>query len=512
MKKLPIGIQSLPELINGGYIYVDKTKYIHKLVTTNKVYFLSRPRRFGKSLLVSALKELFKGNKELFKGLWIYDKIEWRQYPVIHIDFSQIRYKEKGLREALTLYLYSLAKENRINLECDEYSGMFPELIQKISVEKQVAILIDEYDKPIIDYLTDTEKAKENRDILKSLYGCLKGLDEHIRFLFITGVSKFSKVSIFSDLNHLLDITIDREYSSMLGYTEDEISINFEDYLLLAEKNNQVTRSGLRKEMKRWYNGYNWHIKSERVYNPFSILNFFQKLDFSNYWFATGTPTFIVEFLKKQKTLPEQTENILVNQLFFDKFDIEHLDIFSLMFQTGYLTMMEADNDGGILLSFPNFEVENSFLTHLIECYSHSVLSETTQSLQFIKMGLKNNDWSRIVSSLNILFASIPYQLYEGQSEFFYHAIIHTALSLMGVDLHSEMQTSKGRIDTVIKTEKFIYIVEFKMGDAKNALRQIIEKEYHKPFIHDGRLVVMVGVGFDKKKKEIKTWISESIT
>jgi len=503
LKKLPIGIQNFAELINGDYLYVDKTSYLIRLIDRGKVYFLSRPRRFGKSLTVSTLEEIFKGNKELFKGLYIYDKIDWQPHPVIHIDFSQVNYKEKGLRPALKEYLEKMAAENDIELRSEEYSGMFPELIEKMSKEKQVAILIDEYDKPIIDYLTDITKAEENRDVLKSMYGCLKGLDRHIKFLFITGVTKFSKVSIFSDLNHLDDITLSEDFSTMLGYTEQEILQNFDEYLAAIESRNKWSRNKLIQEMRDYYNGYSWNLYNERVYNPFSVLKFFSDKVFQNYWFATGTPTFLINTLKAGRKLPEQIGNILVGEPFFNKFDIEKIDIVALMFQTGYLTIAKTNNKGAYWLDFPNREVEDSFMNQLLECYSSSHLSTTTGAVEYIRFALDENDWEQITQQFNVLFSSIPYQIFKAESEFYYHSIIHTALSLVGVDLHSELQTSTGRIDTVIKNEKYVYIVEFKMGTAAEALQQIKEKEYHKPFANDKRQKVLVGVGFDAEKKEV---------
>lgn len=511
MKKLPIGKQDFAQLIKEGNIYVDKTEIIHKLISTGSVYFLSRPRRFGKSLLVSTLKEIFSGNKEIFKGFWIYNQIEWKKHPVIHIDFSRMGVKELGAEKAILKELDEIAKEHEITLASNTVGQKFEELILGVAQKGKVAILIDEYDKPIIDYIDNIPVAIENRDILKNFYSCLKGLDEHIHFLFLTGVSKFSKVSIFSDLNHLNDITLDYEYATLLGYTEKEIEINFSDYLRSVIERSKLSLPTLNNLIKKWYNGYCWHSSKERVYNPFSILNFFSKKEFENFWFATGTPTFLINFIKNQKKLPEQLEFKTVTNLFFEKFEIENLDIFSLMFQTGYLTINKKTEEGNFILSFPNYEVRNSFLNQLLESYSFNVLSNTTESLIFIKQALNNNDWSKFVANLNILFASIPNQIFKSQSEFFYHAIIHSVLTLCGVDLQSELQTSTGRIDTVIKTEKFIYIVEFKMGTAKEAIEQIKQKEYYKPWLNVKKEIFIVGIGFDKRKKNIGSYISEKI-
>ncbi|MBI4649643.1 MAG: AAA family ATPase [Bacteroidia bacterium] len=511
LKKLPIGKQDFASMIKENYLYVDKTEYIYKLISRGSVYFLSRPRRFGKSLTVSTLAEIFRGNKELFKNLWIYDKISWEKFPIIHIDFSEIIKKSLSAIESINIRLEEIASENNIALSHTDYGIRFRELIKVMAKEKNVVILIDEYDKPIIDFLEKGQisKALENREILKNFYSVLKGNDAHIRFLFITGVSKFSKVSIFSDLNHLTDITLNRDYACMLGCTEQEITDNFPDYLNETSKTLGVSVADIRTMIKDWYNGYNWHASTERVYNPFSLLNFFLEKEFKNYWFATGTPTFLINALKNQKKLPEHTGNILVGDSFFDKFDIENIDIVSLMFQSGYLTIIKSNNKGAKWLDYPNREVKDSFMGQLLEVYAQSHLSTTTGSVESIRFALDENDWETITGHFNILFSQIPYQIFESEKEFYYHSIIHTVLSLVGVDIHSEMQTSTGRIDTVIKNDKFIYVVEFKIGEAAQAMQQIKEKEYYKPFLNDGRQVVLVGVGFDTEKKEIGGWMRE---
>ncbi|MBI4647674.1 MAG: AAA family ATPase, partial [Bacteroidia bacterium] len=429
-----------------------------------------------------------------------------------HIDFSKIGYKDNGLLDAINTKFDDLALTFNIKLVKEGISKKFDELIEKVSAKQKVAILIDEYDKPIIDFIEkgQTSKAIENREILKNFYSVLKGNDGNIQFLFITGVSKFSKVSIFSDLNHLTDITIDDNFSKFVGITQKEIENNFADYLEEAAKKHNKTEKEILLNIRDWYNGYSWN-GNDFVYNPFSLINYFSKLQFRNYWFATGTPTFLIKALKDQKKLPEHTGNILVGDTFFDKFDIENIDIVSLMFQSGYLTISKSEGSEYFRLDFPNREVRNSFLGQLLECYSERALSETTGSVGLIKFALEKNNWKEITKQLNILFSNIPYQIFKADSEFYYHSIIHTVLSLVGVDIHSELQTSTGRIDTIIKNDKFIYIIEFKMGESAEAMLQIKEKEYHKPFLNDGRQVVLVGVGFNAEKKEIGECLTEGL-
>ena len=514
MKKLPIGKQDFKSLIQDGYLYVDKTAFIYKLIQGTS-YFLSRPRRFGKSLLISTLKEIFLGNKEVFKGLWIYEKIEFKKHPVIHISFSTLDYKNLGLHEALLNKLRKIATENNITLTNTTPALCFEQLLKDLSKEgEKVAILIDEYDKPIVDYITLTEKAIENRDILKNFYSILKDADEHIQFLIITGVSKFSMVSIFSDLNHLDDITLSEDFSTIVGLSEQEIINNFTGYIDETSLKFNISKEALILKMREMYNGYFFNQNATSVYNPFSILKFFKDKAFRNYWFQTGTPTFLLEALQNRNIditneLPKQ-----VSEDFMDKFDIQNLDkinIWTLLYQTGYLTIKDYNEElSSYSLNFPNKEVKNAFLNNILEVYAYENLSEISTSVIHINKGLLNNDWDLIVKHINIIFAGIPYQIFLEKGEYFYHAIVHTIISLCGADTLSEVQTSKGRIDCLIKTPKQVYIVEFKMGTAEEALQQIEQNEYFKRFMNDSRPIYLVGVGFDKDKKEISGWLMKT--
>jgi Predicted AAA-ATPase len=293
MKYLSLGRQEFSNLINENLIYVDKTEYIFRLITEGRAYFLSRPRRFGKSLLVNTLKEIFLGNQHYFKDLWIENKIEWKKYPVIQLDMASLDYREQTLLVALQKKLHRIADSYQIPLEITTPKEMFENLITQLfeQTQQQVVILIDEYDKPIIDYLHNIPQAEENREALKNLYSTLKPTDKYLKFVFITGVSKFAKVSIFSDLNHLTDITLDKDYAKMLGYTQNELEFYFADKLKSAATSLELTEKELLEKVKYWYNGYSWDAKST-VYNPFSVQNFLLQEKFSNFWFSTGTPTF----------------------------------------------------------------------------------------------------------------------------------------------------------------------------------------------------------------------------
>ncbi len=507
MKKLGIGIQSFSKLISEGFIYVDKTPIIYQLVTSAGYYFLSRPRRFGKSLLVSTLKEIFTGNRELFRETWIYDKMDWPVHPVIHIDYSQINYKVHGLSRGLEIYLNHIADEYQLKLNCSDPKDILIDMVKELSQQANVVLLIDEYDKPIIDYLTDIDQAEANRDILKNFYSGIKGLDERLRFVFVTGVSKFSKVSIFSDLNNLRDLTLSRDYSQLLGYTESEIESYFDEYLRRLSDESKLSRKALDEKIRWWYNGYSWDGR-QFVYNPFSILNLFAELDFRNFWFTTGTPTFLTEAIRDQQIDVEKLSRLAVSQAFFDKFELRRLDIYSLLFQTGYLTIKEYDAESGrYYLSYPNEEVRVSLLSNLLEAYSHRVQSETGSLIFGMEDSLKSGDMESFIQALRSLFASIPYQIFIDQLEYYYQSVIYIALKLVGVRLACEVQTHRGRIDAVVETKERIYVMEFKMGSSEEALKQIEEQGYAQPYQSDVRELVKVGIGFSREARNIADWL-----
>jgi Predicted AAA-ATPase len=359
LPNLPIGLQYFKAIIEGKSVYIDKTEYIFNICEhANKAYFLSRPRRFGKSLTLDTIHELFNGNKELFKGLWIEDKWDWSQInPVIRLSFAAIGH-EIGLSKALILKLNAIAKTFNIRLESESHGLAFAELIEKIveMTGKQVVILIDEYDKPIVDYIdpNNLDKANQQRDTLKEFFSILKDASNHIRLLFITGVSKFSKVSIFSDLNHLSDLTLDKKYAALCGYTQEELEHYFAPYL-------QKLPEDTLERMKFWYNGYSWDGKTS-IYNPMSVLNFFDKDEYDNFWFATGTPTFLVKLLRNRfeyKLEEIEVSNLILELFTLTKFD--ELDVPSLLLQTGYLTIKKKTARGNYILNYPNQEVKQSF-------------------------------------------------------------------------------------------------------------------------------------------------------
>ena len=512
MKKLPIGIQEFRKLREGGYIYVDKTEYIYKLITEGSYYFLSRPRRFGKSLLVNTLAELFSGCKELFKGLWIENKIEWDKHPVIHFDFSRMGYKEVGLEIALGKSLNNNAEQNNVKLTNKGIALRFEELIQKCHEKfgKGAAILIDEYDKPIIDFLDkeSIHKAHEHRETLKSFYSILKGNDAHIRFLFMTGVSKFSKVSVFSDLNHLMDITTVDDFAAMLGYTQAELSF-FSEYYPDIEEKYKNTYPNIDEAIKKWYDGYSWN-GTDYLYNPFSILSFLKNKQFKNYWYATGTPSFLIKLVKERNYSIPELSNIEIQELALDKFNIEKLELIPLLFQTGYLTIKEAYPNQILRLGFPNREVDGAFNTHLLAELLDNDVDNASIGLIKLTRHLKEEKPEDFILLLNTLFKGIAYQNAD-PTENYFHSLFYLVVKLLGYTIESEIQTIDGRIDAVVWTDQFCYIMEFKIGKAAEAMKQIKTKEYDKKYLGDGKKIYLIGIGFNARKKQIGDWLIEDV-
>ncbi len=515
MKNLGLGIQELSEFKKRNLIYVDKTKIIDNLISSGKYYFLSRPRRFGKSLLVNTIKEMFKGNKDLFVDTWIYDKWNWEEKnPIIKISFSSLAYKNLGLESALEQYFDEKAFEYNYKYRfATDYSSKFIEIIKFLGEKNSVVILIDEYDKPIIDFLDKelAEIAQKNKEILKNLYSGIKDCDKYIKLLFITGVSKFSRVSIFSELNNLRDITISEQYSQIVGYTEEEIIKNYSIFLKRIEKKFKISSEKLLKTMKLWYNGYSWDGENF-VYNPFSILNLFADESFSNYWFKSGTPTFLTKMIKEQNIDIEKYDaDLTVYDYAFDSYEIENIDLNILLFQTGYLTIKEKiinpeDFSISYNISYPNKEVRDSFYNFLISEFTEIDKTQFSEIIKDLKESLEKNNIEQFIIILKSLYANIPFEIFMKNAESYYHTIIYLILKLLGVKIFVEKHTNKGRIDAIIETKKYIFIIEFKMGSINNALKQLKEKKYYEQYLKDERTIYNVGIAFDEKERNIKEY------
>ena len=513
MKNLPIGIQTFSKLVEKDMLYIDKTEHIYNLINEGSFYFLSRPRRFGKSLLLSTIKSVFEGKKDLFKGLYIHEKVGWDSYPIIHLSMSSFAYSEtvEIFKKDVVFSLNSIGRYYNIVLENNTISGAFGELLQKLSKQKKVVILIDEYDKPILDFITNLSKAKENREVLKEFYSVIKDNDEYIEFCFITGVSKFSKTSVFSGLNNLKDITIDWRYSTICGYTQDELDYNFADRFNYLDEEKNVNISELKVEIKKWYNGYSWDGE-KKVYNPFSILNYFDSYRFDNYWFATGTPTFLVEKFKELGLKIEDVKEFKVGKLFFDSFDIEKMDYRFLLFQTGYLTIKKISTDGKTFtLWYPNNEVKDAFLAYI----AASLVNKNPGDIEYINIrlreSLKSYKIDEFVLILKSLISGIPYNIHLNY-EAYYHSMFYLIMELVGIDMEVEKSTIKGRIDGVIEFEDKIYIIEFKyLSDKKDnekllalAIEQIKTKEYFVPYLNKKKTIYFLAITINKDTIEYK--------
>ncbi len=509
-QKLPIGIQNFREIRNNQFLYIDKTEDIFRLLDSGKYVLLSRPRRFGKSLTLSIIKEIFNGQKELFNGLWIENQWDWETtHPVIHISFSSIGYKTMGLEAALIKMLGEQAEIYNLKLNANKYDQKFKELIEELSRINNVVLLIDEYDKPIIDYLEDIPQAKEHQKILKSFYSIIKDSDPYIRFLMITGVSKFSKVSIFSELNNLEDITIDWRFASLVGMTQQELEDNFEAHLQASEQRLKVDRQEILENIKEWYNGYSWDGEVF-VYNPFSLLNFFQKSAFHNFWFSTGTPTFLVNLLKSRQDI--NFEKVEVDQSVFESYDIDNLDTLPLLFQTGYTTIKSVEEFGIYILDYPNKEVKESMLRHLIGAYRNDSSARTTPIVIKLRKAFIENNTEQVITIINSLFKSIPSHIFIKEKEAYYHSVVFLVFQYLGQFIDAEVHTSDGRIDAVVQTDTHIYLVEFKLDEnAEAALQQIREKSYADKYKASNKRLVVMGINFSSQTKSVDDWEMQNL-
>ncbi len=511
MKEYPLGIQTFEDIINDDFLYIDKTKEIYQL-TKGRYYFYARPRRFGKSLLLSTIKSLYEGKQDLFKGLWIADKWDWsKQHPVIHLGFSSIDYQSESLEAATSHRLSLIASGYKISLKSESAKKKFYELITTLAASKgKVILLIDEYDKPIIDYLgKEIEKADHNRKTLKTLYSVIKDCDPYIEFMFITGVSKFSKVSIFSELNNLKDITFHKRYSSLTGISQEELEENFAEPIQVLADENGMTKEELLDEIRRWYNGYSWDGKMF-LYNPYSVLSYFDFEEFKNFWFETGTPTFLLELMDNQKMV--KIENIEVGEATFSSYDIQRLQLIPILFQTGYLTIKEKKTNGLYILDYPNMEVRASLIQNIIGFFRHDDYSYSTPTVIYIREALENNDLEHLIKLIKSIFKNIPNQIFKAEGEFYYHSLIYLVFFYLGEYIESEVNTNDGRLDAVVKTSKYIYILEFKLNEsAQTALDQIKNKAYAEKYYADDRQKILIGINFSSELKTVDDWKSETL-
>jgi len=512
MKQLPIGIQTFEEIRTKDLLYVDKTKYVLDLVKNGKYYFFARPRRFGKSLLLSTLKAFFEGKSTLFEGLYLGDNFtDWQEHPVIHIDYSTIDYQQgvSVFRKTLYFQFSQIAIRYNIELIEIEIANVFNELVKKLhdKYKVKVVLLIDEYDKPLIDYLLEPKKFKENQTILRRLYGNIKGLDAHLEFVMLTGVSRFSKIGIFSGLNNLEDISIDDRYHSIVGFSQQEVEHYFPAYIQALVAKTGVTLTELKQHIKFWYNGFSWDGE-HRLYNPFSLFNLFHKRVFANYWFSTGTPTFLIDLIRAQKQLPENFENIRTYDLEGAAENFKEFPLIPILFQTGYLTIQKVDFDGlrpVYQLTYPNDEVRHSLLSYIAGNFVNKDQYKIEPEVIKIREALIQERIPDFLNYLRSFFADIPSRLHLPK-EAYYHSMVYMLLRLSGVQLLLEKETDKGKIDGVLELADKIYIIEFKFARSKRikrvatladkAIRQIEGKKYYEPYLATPKKIILLGIGF----------------
>ena len=519
MKRLPVGIQSIREILNERYVYVDKTEYVYTLMNDAKHYFLSRPRRFGKSLLLDTISSVFSGDKELFKGLWIYDSdCEFIKHPVIRLDMSGI---SNGSPDILEKSLF-LELKKRIGADGLDIPDAYPADMLKFLIEglyekygQKVVVLIDEYDKPMLDHLTNLQTAEANRDILRGFYGILKSMDKYLRFTFITGVTKFAKTSIFSGLNYLYDISLSMKYANICGITNANLNEYFDEHISKLTSLSDFNHiANLHDEILKWYDGYSWDGKT-RVLNPFSLLCFFAHKKFFGFWFESGSPKFLIDLIKKNPETYIKINKSKISEFMLDAADFYRLAPESLMFQSGYLTISKIDITRGAPvyhLIMPNHEVRETLNLHIIAGFADCGGDGAQMAKYEMEDALQAGDLAEIRAILKRLFASIPYNLHV-DVEAYYHSIFYAVMTVLGFNIDAEVAVSKGRIDAVLELSDKIYVMEFKYencapdADAKekhalfdkaleNGMNQIKNRGYQNKYAGGGKVVYLAAFAF----------------
>ena len=509
LRKLPIGIQTFEKLREGDYLYVDKTALVWRIASTETPYFLSRPRRFGKSLLLSTFEAYFEGKKELFEGLAIADmEKEWKTYPVFHLDLNAEKYDSpQALVEILSRQLTQWELKYGKGEDEETLSGRFAGVIRRASeqADRGVVVLVDEYDKPLLQALDDGALLDDYRKTLKAFYGVLKSSDRYLRFVFLTGVTKFAQVSVFSDLNQLNDISMKIPYANICGITKKELVSTFTPELERLAEVQEMSFDDTVDKMTAMYDGYHFTYSEDGLFNPFSVLNVFDGLMFDNYWFQTGTPTYLVDLLKQSDyDLRLLIDGLEVGSSGFAEYRAEAKNPLPMIYQSGYLTIKNFDKSLNLYtLGFPNDEVKYGFLKFLIPYYTPISSDETDfNAVKFVRE-LQSGDVHSFMERMKSFFADIPYEL-NTKTERHYQVIFYLVFKLMGQYVDAEVRSAKGRADAVVETKDRIYVFEFKLeGTVDEALKQIDEKGYLLPYQTDGRELVKVGVSFNAEERNI---------
>ena len=512
--KYPIGIQNFKDIRMGGYVYVDKTALIYKLADLGKYYFLSRPRRFGKSLLISTLEAYFQGKKELFGGLALERlETEWKSYPVLHLDLNVDKYStpdnlDQVLNEALALWEKAYGSNpNEATLSL-RFKGIIRRAFEQTG--KQVVVLVDEYDKPLLSTIDCKELHDAYRSTLKAFFGVLKSQDPYIRFAFLTGVSRFSHVSIFSDLNNLQDISMIPDYADICGISEKELHEYFEESLQELASANGMTYEQVCEKLRGQYDGYHFYPNSMGIYNPFSLLNTFQYKLFQDYWFRTGTPTFLVKLLQQNDYDLKALKGLYVDDSALQSVDEDYADPIPVLFQTGYLTFSGYDLEMGYRLDFPNQEVERGFFNFLLPYYTSVLKSGVKSYLNKLTAAVRQGKPNDLLRTLQTMLAGKPYMLAGGDKEVHFQNTLYLIFTMLGYNVQVEQATSQGRMDVTIQTPDYVYIFELKLDkSAEEALQQIKNSQYARPFQTDSRKVFLIGANFSSATRTVEKWMVE---
>lgn len=512
IRKLPIGIQSFETLRKENFLYIDKTEYIWKLATEGRQYFLSRPRRFGKSLLLSTMRAYFEGKKELFAGLKIAElEQDWTAYPVFYFDFNGKNYKDSSsLPDVINQHLKKWEEIYGDENQNESLEIRFKYLLEAAHKKTglQVVVLVDEYDKSLLE--SESEILEKNRALFKGFFGNLKSSDEHLKFVFITGVTKFNKVSIFSDLNQLRDISLTENYASICGISQTELEANFKPEIEAMAAKNELSYKECLEKLRQMYDGYHFYQNTDGMYNPFSLINALADKNFKSYWFETGTPTFLIEKLKATHYSPQNfTDGVVADAKSLSNYRIENPNIIPLFYQTGYLTIKDCDEYGFYTLKYSNNEVEHAFINALAPEYLNMEMEETPVNIRQFLYDLQAGKIDDVMTRFKSLFARLPYATKTDDTviEQNFQNVFYIVFMLLGQFVGVEEHYSQGRADCVVQTKDFVYLFEFKRDkSADEALTQIEEKNYAAPFAADSRKILKVGVSFSSEEKNIVEW------
>lgn len=509
--KYPIGIQNFGEIREGGYVYVDKTPQMWKMISEGKYYFLSRPRRFGKSLMVSTLEAFFSGKREWFKGLYA-DTVEWdwQQYPIIHIDLNVQKYEAKeDLYKVLNRHLEQWEQAYDSPFGERDVEERFLQVV-RLAYEKtgrQVVILIDEYDKPLLQAIGNEPLQSAYRSVLKPFYGVLKSCDRYIKFAFLTGVTKFGKVSVFSDLNNLIDLSMDYRFATICGISEDELHKNFDESVVALAQANKLSTEACYERLRKDFDGYHFDVDAPGMYNPFSVLNTLSSCRFRDYWFETGTPTFLVYQLQKTSYPLEMMTREELFEDTLNSIDVMDENPLPLLYQSGYLTIKGYDPMfKTYTLGFPNREVEEGFVKFLVPFYSPNKQEKPQMFISRFVKDVTSGNAEGFMQRVERFFDGGDYQL-AGKAELYFQNTLWVLFKLLGLYVDVERHTTDGRMDILVRTPDYVYILELKIDQSADiALQQIEEKQYAKPF-EDGRhTIYKIGVNFSSQTRRIVEW------